>query len=480
MSKRLRVLMTGYEAIPFYKCGGLGDVVGSLPRALVEKRIDVKVVIPYYEEIRAKYNVLKIGELMINFGKGKEQISVYQSALPNTTIPIYFLSNRPILSHINKRGRNKRIDQFAFFSLAVANFILWLKTNKKWTPSIVHCNDWHTALVPLILEKEINVAIPTLLTIHNLGYQGWGSKKVLDLLHIKDENYKELKRGVAAKEINVLGEGILHSTRVSTVSPNYAQEIMDNKSNEVIYKYIRRRKEEMDKKGEITGILNGIDYEVWDPAKDKLINHNYDIQNWEAGKKANKEDLFKSLELEDKPIFCFIGRMATQKGLNILTKAIKRIVNLDVNIIILGTGDPNIEKSMQRIAQKYPKNIRIELAHNEELAHKLYASSDFILIPSHYEPCGLIQMVAMRYGTLPLASKTGGLKDSIRNNSNGFLFEKDKSRSLVKGIKRALKVYKNPSRYKTMVERAMKTSFAWEKSAKKYKRLYSQILSAKD
>lgn len=471
--------MTGYEATPFYKCGGLGDVVGSLPRALVEKRIDVRVVIPYYEEIRAKYNVLKIGELMTNFGKGKEQISIYQSALPNTTIPIYFLSNRPILSHINKRGRDKRIDQFAFFSLGVANFILWLKTNKKWIPSIVHCNDWHTALVPLILEKEINLSIPTLLTIHNLGYQGWGSKKVLDLLHIKDEDYKELKRGTPVKEINVLGEGILHSTRVSTVSPNYAQEIMDSKSNETIYQYIRRREEEMGKKGEITGILNGIDYEVWDPAKDKLINHNYDLQTWEMGKKANKEDLLKTFQLEDKPTFCFVGRMAKQKGLDILIKAINRIINLDVNIIILGTGDPNIEKSIKRIAEKYPKNIRIEINHDEELAHKLYASSDFILIPSRYEPCGLIQMVAMRYGTLPIASKTGGLRDSIKNNSNGFLFEKDSSRSLVKAIKRALRVYQNKNRYQIIVSRSMKKDFAWRKSAKRYKRLYLDMLNFK-
>lgn len=471
--------MTGYEATPFYKCGGLGDVVGSLPRALVEKKIDVKVVIPYYDEIRTKYNALKIGELEINFGERREQIGIYQGTFPDTTASIYFLSNRPILSYINKRGRNKRMEQFAFFSLAVANFISWLKTNKKWTPSIVHCNDWHTALIPLILEKEINFSFPTLLTIHNLGYQGWGSKKVLDLLHIKDEDYKELKRGVVAKEINVLGEGILHATRVSTVSPNYAQEVMDNKSNKIIYQYIRRREEEMGKKGEITGILNGIDYQAWDPVKDKLINHNYDLQTWEIGKKANKEDLLKTLQLEDKPTFCFIGRMATQKGLDILIKVIKRVVNLDVNIIILGTGDPNIEKSIKRIAEKYPKNIKAELMHNEELAHKLYASSDFILIPSHYEPCGLIQMVAMRYGTLPVAAKTGGLSDSIKNNSNGFLFEKDSSRSFVKAVKRALKVYRNKNRYQILVERAMKKDFTWKKSAKRYKRLYLDILSQK-
>ena len=479
MPRKIRVLLTGYEATPFYKCGGLGDVIGSLPKALAEKRIDVKVVIPYYEEIRTKYNALKIGELTINFGKGKEQVGIYQGAFANTTATIYFLSNRPVLSHINKRGRNKRIDQFAFFSLAVANFILWLRTNKKWTPSIVHCNDWHTALVPLILEKEIKLPVPTLFTIHNLGYQGWGSKKVLDLLHIKDEDYKELKRGTVVKEINVLGEGILHSTRVSTVSPNYANEVMDSKSNEVVYKYIRRRKEEMGKKGEITGILNGIDHEIWDPAKDKLINHNYDIQTWEAGKKANKEDSLKNLQLEDKPTFCFIGRMARQKGLDILTKTANRIINLDVNIVILGTGDPNIEKSMKRIAGKYPKNIKIVLEHNEELAHKLYASSDFILIPSHYEPCGLIQMVAMHYGTLPIASKTGGLKDSIKNNSNGFLFEKDSSRAFVKTVKKALRVYKTPERYKKMVERAMKTDFTWKRSARLYKKLYFEMLTIK-
>jgi len=440
----MNILLTAHEAAPFYKWGGLGDFTGSLPKALNKIGLDARVVIPFYQIVREEFNKNKfgvkeekIGEFSIHFGQGREQIGIYKSYFPKTNIPIYFLSNKVFLSYSGPRGRNKKIDQFAFFALAVSHFVPWLITNESWKPQLIHCNDWHTALVPLILQKKVKINIPTLLTIHNLNHQGRGSLKVLDLLDIKDEEVKTLRRGKPVTEINVLGEGIMHATEVSTVSPTYAKEIFENYDGNPICYFLDRREKALrgvqgskqGQKDKIIGILNGIDYEVWNPKVDKCIFHQYDEENFEDGKKNNKEDLLKSLSLEDRPTFCFIGRMANQKGIDLLIKAVKKIENFDFNLIILGSGRPSIEKAVVDFASLYPTKVRAQIGYDEDMAHKLYAGCDFIIIPSHYEPCGLIQMVAMKYATIPIASKTGGLKDSISDGKNGFLFEK-KIRSL--------------------------------------------------
>lgn len=474
--QQMKVLITGYEGAPFYKKGGLGDVMESLPKALSKIGVDIRIILPYYNVIKEKYKLKKEGEFALEFASVEEHISIYSTFLPNTTVKAYFLGNKKYLLSSNSNGKDKRIEQFAFLGLAVAHFVKWAAEHHHWSASLVHCNDWHTAIVPLILQQKMKSLIPTLLTIHNLLYQGLGSTRVLDLLHMKDEETKEIKKGVPANEMNVLGEGIIHATRVSTVSESYAREIANDYNNSLIGPFLKKREEENNKKdGKIVGILNGIDYDIWDPAKDDSIFHKFDIKNWRAGKKDNKEDLLKSLGLEDKPTFCFVGRMAAQKGLDVLIKAISRISNLDVNVIILGSGNPIIQTSVLEIAKKYPW-VKAEIVYNEDLAHKIYAGSDFIIIPSRYEPCGLIQMIAMKYGTIPVASKTGGLKDSIANGKNGFLFEKGKSTRLRKTIKHALNIYKDPVRYKKMVERAMKKDFSWDKSAVLYKKLYQEMI----
>jgi len=478
MKKSLQVVLVAYEAGPFFKRGGLGDVMESLPKALSKLGIDVRVVIPYYNDVKEKYFLQKQGEFAIRFESETERIGVYSSLLPETKVPFYFLENVKYLFSSNPHGKNKRIDQFAFFNLAVAHFIRWIAKHHKWSPDLVHCNDWHTALIPLILKQKIKSSIPTLLTIHNLNYQGTGSLKVLDLLDMKNEETKELKRGKRATEINVLGEGIIHATRVSTVSLSYAKEIMGDYDQNPISSFIQKREEEQLKKdGEIVGILNGIDYDIWNPKTDNFLFHKYDIDTWEIGKKDNKDDLLKSLDLVDRPTFCFVGRMANQKGLDILIKTINKLESLNINMIILGVGDLIIQENILKLAQKHPSWIRTEPIYSEELAHKLYAGSDFIIIPSRYEPCGLIQMIAMHYGTLPIASKTGGLKDSIKHGKNGFLFKKGKVRRLNKAIEHGLNIRKDSLKYKEMVENAMKTDFSWDKSAILYKRLYQEMVN---
>lgn len=472
----LKILIAGYESAPFYKRGGLGDVMESLPKALAGIGIDARAVIPYYDEIRKKYHFEKEGEFTIQFAGKTEYVRIHSSLLPDTKVPFYFLQNSNYLSLSRAKNKTKRMAQFAFFDLAIVNLVRYFGENHKWHPTIIHCNDWHTALIPLILKK-MKLTIPTLFTIHNLLYQGVGSLKILDLLDIKDEEAKELKRGVPANEMNVLGEGIVHATRVSTVSPSYAQEIArtEHDHNPISPFLIKRRSEGLGKDARIIGILNGIDYDIWSPGKDEFIFHEFDSNNWEVGKRDNKEDLLRSLGLQNKPTFCFVGRMAAQKGLDILIKAINGIAHLNVNVIILGSGNPKIQASVLEAAKKFSW-VKAELIYSEELAHKIYAGSDFIIIPSRYEPCGLIQMIAMRYGTIPIASNTGGLKDSILNGKNGFLFKKGQSLHLKKTIERALNRMQNKDKYKKMVERAMKTDFSWDKSAILYKKLYESML----
>jgi starch synthase len=474
--QELKVLITGYEGAPFYKRGGLGDVMESLPKALSKIGIDIRIALPYYNVIKEKYKLKKEGEFAIEFDSTEEYVSVYSTLLPGTNVKVHFLGNKKYLLSSNANGKDKRIEQFAFFSLAVAHFIHYLSERHKWTANIIHCNDWHTAIIPLILKQKMKLSVATLLTIHNLLYQGIGSFRILDLLNMRDEEVKELERGKPATEMNVLGEGIIHATRVSTVSVSYAKEITDDYDQSLIGPFLKKREEDCcSKDGKIVGILNGIDYDIWDPAKDNCIFHKYDVNTWEVGKRDNKEDLLKSFGLENKPTFCFVGRLASQKGLDILIKTINNISHLNINVIILGSGSPIIQASILEEAKKFPW-VKAEIVYSEELAHKIYAGSDFIIIPSRYEPCGLIQMIAMRYGTLPIASDTGGLKDSILNGKNGFLFKKGKSARLKKVIERALNRMKNKDKYKKMVEAAMKTDFSWDKSAILYKKLYESML----
>lgn len=473
----MKVLITGYEVAPFFKRGGLGDVMGSLPKALDKIGVDCRVVVPYYVEMQGNVHAKRIGEFHVHFGDKEEEIGVYENKLPNSNCVVYFLSNRPFFYYGKHKGINGRIDQFVFFSLAVARFIHYLSESHKWTAEIVHCNDWHTALIPLILKSKVKLSIPTLLTIHNLAYQGFGSRKVLDLLHMKDEETKELKREKPVTRINILGEGIIHATRVSTVSVSYAKEIAEDYDSSRISPFLKKREAgNHGGDGRIIGILNGIDYDVWDPAKDDLIFHKYEISDWEVGKRDNKQDLLKNLGLGDRPTFCFVGRLATQKGLDILIKMINHSEALNINMIILGSGNSIIQENVLKLAQKHSSWVRAEPIYSEELAHKIFASSDFIVIPSRYEPCGLIQMIAMKYGTLPIASDTGGLKDSILNGRNGFLFKKGKLLRLKKMIKHALNRMKDKDGFKRMVECAMGTDFSWDKSAVLYKKLYEEMV----
>lgn len=472
--QRLKVLIAGYEATPFFKKGGLGDVMGSLPQALSSIGVDARVVIPYYRQTKKKYPQKRIGRLTFKFGSDKKRVSIYKGVFPNSSVQIYFLENHKRLNLTNVKVR--KIEQYVFFDLAIFHLIRFLRHKEKWIPSLIHCNDWQAALVP-VLAKRLDPPIPTLLTIHNLLYQGTGSLRIIDLLGLQESDMTEIKRDCPANELNVLAEGILHATRVSTVSKNYAREIMTNKHNGFIYDIIQKRMRQLKEKKGITGILNGIDYNVWGPAHDQILKIHFDDKTWKENKNLIKQGILNDVKLPMRPTFCFIGRITWQKGLEILIKAMKRLVKLNINIVILGSGNPLIERKLNRASHRFSSHVRTEFFYSEEYAHRLYAGSDFIIIPSRYEPCGLIQMIAMRYGTIPIAAKTGGLADSIQHKKTGLLFKKNSSRSLVHAVRNALRILDSESTHKTMVEAAMHKDFSWDKSAILYKKLYEEMIA---
>ncbi len=470
------VLIAGYEVVPFYKRGGLGDVLGALPIALSKIDVDARVVMPYYGSIKKDFPQKEIGSFLIVFDKKQEEVIILQGEIPDSKVPIYFLANHKLISIINLS--KKRIEEFVFFDVAITGFINWLEDQGKFIPDIVHCNDWHTALVPLLLKRRMKSTIKTLLTIHNLEYQGQGSLSALDQAEIEDKDLKIITKQNPVTKLNALGEGIVHASKVSTVSPQYAKEISQINRRTKIYRYLHLREKILGRSDSLIGILNGIDTQIWNPQRDNIISHKYDIETVENGKNKNKENLLKEIGLPiNRPTFTMIGRIVSQKGIDLILEKAKELVDLDINLIILGSGFKPLEKSVQSLAQKYKNNIRASFIFKEEFAHKLYAGSDFVLMPSHYEPCGLVQMISMRYGTIPVASKTGGLKDTIENNKTGFLFKNGSSADMIEAIKKAIKIYQDRDKLNKMRREAMREDFSWDKSAILYKKLYQSIVS---
>jgi len=471
----MQVLFAAYECAPFFKKGGLGDVIGSLPIALEDDGVDVSVVIPYYDLIINKYPQKKVGQIQVIFNSKLASVGIYKGKLPGSNVSIYFLRNKQYMAKVKAGDSKDKYKEYAFFSVAIAELIYWLAESIKWKPDIVHCHDWHTALVPLILKKHF-ISMPTILTIHNMSHQGTGSVGLLDMLHIGDTDAKVIKRGERVYELNILGEGILHSDSVTTVSQTYAKEITDSKSKERIYTYLKRKEKEEGKSFIFQGILNGIDYKVWDSNSDSFLYSKYNIRTYLSGKQKNKNEVLKKLHLSNKLTFCFIGRMVSQKGIDIIIKSIQQIRSYDINIVLLGEGNKKIEDAVHSLSKQYSSMIAAETYYSEPFSRQLFAASDFILIPSHFEPCGLIQMIAMRYGTIPVASRTGGLVDSITDEKNGFLFQNGSVADFVQAIKKAVETYSNKNKYHDMVQSAMQTDFSWGKSAAKYIDLYKKIM----
>jgi starch synthase len=460
--KKIKVFQVATECTPLAKVGGLGDVVPSLSKALFELGVDVSIFLP-------KYSFLKNFKFFDSFYFRREKINVYYDFLEGTKIKIFLFEEKKFLKKhkIYEGPALFSIKKFLLFSLLVFEFL------KKFPfPKIVHCHDWHTAILPLILKSKETKNTRSVLTIHNLSHQGkWQEKEILNFLNL-EKKIKSLEKKDKNRDFNILQQGILNADIITTVSPTYSKEILTKDFGMSLENDLKKRKKDL------FGILNGIDTEVLDPEKDPYLKRNYSTKNFER-KTENKIDLQKILKLkvdQKIPVFSFIGRLDFQKGIPLLINALPFFKKLNSQVVILGKGEKKFEEILKEISKKY-SNVSIQIKFDSILAQKIYGGADFILMPSLFEPCGLVQMIAQRYGTIPIARKTGGLSDTIEDGKTGFLFEKYNTFEFLKAVKRGIFAFNDKSTWKKMVKRAMKKDFSWKKSAKKYLSLYKKLIN---
>ncbi len=459
----MKIVMVASEVVPFAKTGGLADVAGALPLALEKQGEDVIIIMPGYKAVHnLKTPAIKSFQEGITYSTIGKNIRVYFIDNDN-----YF--NRDGL-YGDKTGDYKdNLERFSYFCKKALEL---LKTIK-FKPDIVHCHDWQSALVPVYLkttlaEEPFFKNTKTIFTIHNIGYQG---------LFAKEELFKTgLDWGVFNSEmleyydkINILKGGIVFSDIINTVSDTYSREIQTKEFGFGMEGILNKRKVDL------FGVINGLDYAIWDPATDNKIADNFSAKDL-SGKNAAKADLQKLCKLPVKtsvPLFGIVSRLAQQKGFDILAEGIDAICKMDLQMVILGTGDQKYHEILEAMVKKYPKVISLHLKFDDTLAHKIYAGSDIFLMPSRYEPCGLGQMISLRYATVPVVFKTGGLADTV-NDNNGYVFDKYSKGELIKTIKKVAKDFKARKSWQELMLRGMKCNFSWSEQSKKYIELYEK------
>jgi len=461
----MKILLAASEVVPFAKTGGLADVAGALPLALEDMGQEVIVAMPRYKSISdSKFKIRRL----------KEGISY--STMGNN-IKVYFIENAEYFDrdglYGDKNGDHKdNLDRFSYYCKRTSELLKEIN----FQPDIIHVHDWQACLIPVYLKtlyaNDIFYKnIKTILTVHNIGYQGLFPKEEFPKLGL-DWSLFNMEGLEFYGKINILKGGMEFCDIINTVSPTYSKEIQTKEFGFGLEGVLNKRR------NCVFGILNGLDYSIWNPSTDKFIAKNYSFQNIED-KYKNKEELKRSCKLpikSDVPLLGIVSRLAEQKGLDILAEAIESICKMELQFIILGTGDLKYHLILEEKAKKYPKVISLHLKFDDALAHNIYAGSDIFVMPSKYEPCGLGQLISLRYGTIPLVFKTGGLADTVDKN-NGFIFDKYTKEELIKTIKKAIKAFENKEKWKEMTIRAMQYNFSWEESAKKYLQLYAKAKS---
>ncbi len=483
LGPRRSVAFIGSECYPFVKTGGLGDVMSALPKSLAKLNLDVKVILPRYKCIPWKYQekMEYRGSFYMNLCADGRQYYVGIMEYQEDGVVYDFIDNDDFFSWGNPyTNLIDDIPKFCFFakaSLAALNYL-------DWTPDVVHCHDWQAALVPLYLRtcfKDTNVGrASAVLTIHNLKFQGIYDRQMIqywsglpDYVFNKDcliQNWLDA---------NMLKGGIAYANKVTTVSNTYAWEIQTDEYGEGLAEHLRYHS------GKIRGIVNGIDTDNWNPATDKLLAANYNAETAIANKKINKKTLQESLGLDvddHKMVIGLISRLTNQKGLDLVNDIIPSIMDEHTQVVVLGTGDAWYENTFRYYEDKYKGNFCAYIAYDENVAHNIYSGCDALLVPSRFEPCGLTQLIAMRYGAIPIVRETGGLKDTVQpynmfdNTGNGFTFDRYERGLLYDTINRAKTLYfENRKYWDDMVIRDMNKDVSWEKSARQYKDMYVEL-----
>ncbi|GAB4520415.1 MAG: glycogen synthase GlgA [Anaerolineae bacterium] len=480
----MNVLFASAEAVPFAKVGGMADVVGSLPAALRKMGIDARVVMPGYGLIsHQEYNISHLFTFSTTLHTGTVQVRVYTTVYDG--VPFYFIQAWPYFGDdmdvYTERGWD--VPRFIFFNQVVMACMWELRQRLDWFPDVLHVNDWHTGLLPFLIHQNRHLTpwnqVATALTIHNLAYQGDNAGGWLWEAGIPGRDHPELLgRGL---QDNLMAIAIAYADVVTTVSPRYATEIQ--------YPYMGYGLDGLisTRVADLYGILNGIDADLWNPATDRKLVQNYDASDFAEKRVVNKRHLqeLTGLPINDEIMLIgIVSRLVWQKGIDLIAPAMRRLlIDTNVQFVVLGTGEPDLEYLMWRLGQDFHWRARVFLQYNAAVAQHIYAGSDLFLMPSHFEPCGMGQMLAMRYGALPLVRETGGLADTVENYDNGsgdwgtgFVFSWEEPDALLGTLRWAYNTYrKNPEAWRKMQWRAMHKDFSWETSAKHYIDLYEKV-----
>lgn len=490
MSKSLRILLISPEVEPFAKTGGLADVSGSLAKKLRSMNHDVRVFLPKYRVIKDRKHsvreVKRLSELPITLNKNTYTVAIRSAQLLPERVPVFLLENKEFFDrdglYVNpntKKDYEDNAERFILFSHGAFTAMEVLH----WVPDIVLCSDWQSALVPYLLKRQYGKQekyskIKSVLAIHNLAFQGVFPMEKADLIKSPKT---DLRAGGTLEfwgKLNFLKAGILTADKIITVSPTYAKEIQTSELGFGLDGVLKQRKKD------IYGILNGIDTTIWNPEKDEFIHAHYNSSDL-TGKQRCKLMLQVELNLQnnvDIPMFGMIGRLTEQKGIDLIISAIPFIIEQGAQVVILGVGEDKYHVQLQKLVEKYQGNMHLAIRFDEELAHKIEAASDFFLMPSRFEPCGLNQMYSLRYGTIPIVHAVGGLVDTVQDWSdktqtgNGIVFKPFSQENFLTALKRAFNIYRNQSAFEKIRNNAMSVDFSWENSAKKYEEIFLELV----
>lgn len=493
-AKKYKILFVTSEVVPFIKTGGLADVSAALPQALAEMGHEVRIVVPKYGAVDDRkykiHEVVRLKDLVVQINNKDVTFSLKSCFLPGqkVRVQIYFLDNQEYFGSRNSlysnpnTGKDYKDNDERFILLNLSVFELIQKLG--WIPDVIHCNDWQCGLIPAYLknnfkEHQLFSDFRTLYTVHNLAYQGIFSSTTFDKTGLPKEVGTE--KGIKQNgKINFMKSGLLYADAINTVSNTYANEIRtDNKYGAGLKNILAKRKKDL------YGIINGIDNKVWNPDKDKHLVKKYNLKNIES-KKINTQALAERFGLEyseDVPVIGIISRLYDSKGIDLVQKAFTQLMKMNIQLILLGTGENKYHSFFNKMSFKYKNKFASYLGFNDELAHLIEGGADIFLMPSKYEPCGLNQMYSLKYGTVPVVRETGGLADTViqynkkTGDGNGFLFVNYSVKDFISEIKKAVKLFDDKKEWIKLMRAGMKSDFSWNLSAKKYIDLYKTILS---
>ncbi|NMH71546.1 glycogen synthase GlgA [Bacillus sp. RO2] len=476
----MKVLFVVSECVPFVKSGGLGDVAGALPKELKKLGTDVRVILPKYRQIPEvfKNKMKRVQTTFVDVGWRHQYCGVEKLVHDNVTY--YFIDNEYYFNRDSLYGHFDDGERFSFFCRAVLESM----TAIDFIPDVIHCHDWHTGMVNFILEREYKQNprfehIQSVFTIHNLQFQGVFPPSILhDLLRIDSKHFNADELEFYGN-VNFMKAALVSSGYITTVSPTYRDEIQTAYFGEKLDGVLRHRNDSL------VGIINGIDDDLYSPETNEYIEANYSVSK-AGNKKVNKAALQKLCGLpvkEGTPIIAMVSRLTKQKGLDLVTCVLHEVLNEDVQVVVLGTGEPQFEHYFRELAYQYPEKVKTFIGFDEPLAHQIYAGADMFLMPSRFEPCGLGQLIALRYGTIPIVRETGGLNDTVHSydettlEGNGFSFTNFNAHDMLHTIRRAINMYEQPKVWNGIMKEAMERDYSWAKSAFKYNQLYSTLMA---